>query len=89
MSDKEKLQKFPIYLNAFEAGILTPVIYQSGQKHYLENVFKQLMEVAKEIRKLAGVTVEYLGDGKVKMIDKDGNTITREMYPWEKSGEYE
>lgn len=34
-------------------------------------------------RQEAGVKVEYVGKGTVKLTDKEGNTITREIYPWE------
>jgi len=80
---------FTIQINVFEAGVLVSTIWQSNNRDSLKNVFKQLLEISKKLREEAGVKVEYLGNGRVKITDKDGNTIYREMYEWEKTGEFE
>ena len=80
-----ELPKYPIYVNAFEIGVLVSMIWRSQNKDALENVFKQLMDLVDRFRKQAGVKVQYLGKGVVKMTDKSGNTVIREMYDWEKT----
>lgn len=83
MSESNKLPTFPIQINAFEAGVLIPLIWKSETKDALKSVFKQLEDLSLKFRQEAGVKVEYVGKGKVKLTDRHGDTITREIYPWE------
>jgi len=79
-----ELPKYPIYLNAFEAGVLTAVISTSDKKEFLKFVFDQLLELQKKFREKAEVKVTELANGLVKLEDKDGNVIIRNKYEWEK-----
>jgi hypothetical protein len=76
--------KYPIYVNALEAGVLTAVISMSDKKEPLRFVFDQLLELQKKFREEAGVKVTELANGLVKLEDKDGNVIIRNKYEWEK-----
>lgn len=82
-----EISKYPIYANAFEAGILTKLIWYSEQKEELKGILEQLIRLADEIRKQAGVKVQYLGKGVIRTIDQNGNAFVRKMYPWEIEGD--
>ncbi|MBA7475079.1 hypothetical protein ES707_10444 [subsurface metagenome] len=49
----------------------------------IPRLWEQLIALMKKFREKCGVTVEDIGDGLVKLTDKDGNTIIREKNPWE------
>lgn len=77
-----------INLNAYESGYLLTFIYRNknGQDtKILENVIDQLQQIGWKIKEEAGVKVEKLPNGYFKLTDKDGNTVIREPYEWEKS----
>jgi len=76
-------RKYPIYVNAFESGVLTSVIWRSGEKETLKEVLKQLLDLYKKFREEAGVKVTELGNGLIMLRDKDGNVIIRTKYEWE------
>ncbi|GAI12591.1 unnamed protein product [marine sediment metagenome] len=52
----------------------------------LSGVYKQLVDMKKEIEQAEGVIKEVLPGGMLKITDADGNTIIREPYPWETEG---
>ncbi len=79
-----EVKKYVLNVNAFEVGVLTAIISESGRKDLLKDVFKQLLDLRNKFREEAGVKVEHLGKGMVKLTDKDGNMIVRKMYEWEK-----
>ena len=79
----EKMKKYPINVDAFEGGILISTIWESRNRELLKAVFDQLLGIQKEIRKEDGVQIEDHGDS-ITMTDKDGTTITRLKYDWEK-----
>ena len=79
-----ELPKYPIYVNAFEAGVLTAVISRSDKKDALKEVFNQLLQLHKKFREEAGVKVTDLGNNLIKLEDKFGNVIIREKYEWER-----
>lgn len=84
----ENYPKYPIHINAFEAGMLTSMIYDYCQKRpdkalYLQGVFDQLRKLQEEFRKKAGSKIEDLGNNMIRITDGDGDVITRERYPWE------
>ena len=78
-----QLEKYPIYVNAFEAGLLTALIFNSDKKDFLKNVFNQLLDLSKKFREAAGVTVTDLGNGYVMLADRYGNAVIRQKYEWE------
>ena len=78
-----ELPKYPIYVNAFEAGVLTAVIWNSDEKETLKSVFNQLLELGKKFREEAGVKATELANGMIKLEDKYGNVIIRKRYEWE------
>ena len=79
-----KDSKYPIYVNAFEAGILTAVISTSDKKEELKEVFRQLLNLHKKFREEAGVKETDLGDNLIRLEDKYGNVIIRKKYEWER-----
>lgn len=86
----DNLKKRPIYVNAFEAGILMGLILNSDKKDTLRDVFKQLLDLSKKFQEEAGVTVTDLGgtvtdlgNGYVMFTDWYGNTFIRQKYEWE------
>ena len=76
--------KYPIYVNAFEAGVLTAVISTSDKKEELKEVFRQLLNLHKKFREEAGVKETDLGDDLIRLEDKYGNVIIRKKYEWER-----
>jgi len=76
--------KYPIYVNAFEAGVLTAVISTSDKKEALKEVFRQLIDLHRRFREEAGVKVTDLGGDLVKLEDRYGNIIIRRKYEWER-----
>lgn len=77
-----------INLNPFEAAYLLTFIYRSKNDqdaNELENVIAQLQQIGWNIKEEAGVKVEKLPDGYVKLTDQDGNTFIRKPYEWEKT----
>jgi len=79
---------YMLRVNAFEAGLLMGVIMQDEEliKHTLANVWKQLVEMKKEIEEAEGVKKEVLPGGMLRITDNDGNIIIRQPYPWEIEG---
>ncbi len=79
---------FTIKLNGFELGVLTGVIMQlDGRKQEaLKPVWDQLIALKRQFEEEAGVTKEVLPGGMLKLIDKHGNVIIREPYPFEVEG---
>ena len=60
-----KDSKYPIYVNAFEAGVLTAVISTSDKKEELKEVFRQLLNLHRKFREEAGVKETDLGDNLI------------------------
>ena len=52
-------------------------------RNSLSGVYKQLVDMKKEIELAEGVTKEVLPGGMLKISDADGNVIIRMPYPWE------
>jgi len=80
-----KMKKYPIYVNSFEAGLLTGIIGQlePDKKGPLKQVFDQLLNLGKKFREESGVTVTGLGNDVVQLRDRDGKVIIRQKYDWE------
>jgi len=82
----ERNQK--INLNTYECGYLLSFIYRNKNNEdtsELKNIIDQLIQIAWNIKEEAGVKVEKLPKGYFKLTDKDGNTIIRKPYEWEKN----
>ena len=79
---------FTIKLNGFEVGFLTGVIMEldDGKQQPLKPVWDQLIALKRQFEEEAGVTKEVLPGGMLKLIDKHGNVIIREPYPFEVEG---
>ena len=80
---------YTVRLGAFEAGVLLSFLSRMKDDpavRKLGALKQQLIMIAKRIQKEAGVTVEKLPDGRIKMTDQDGNVIVREPREWEKYG---
>lgn len=80
--------QYTLTVNPFEGGFLMGLIEEQGDpaKKPLSGVWKQLVEIKKQIEKAEGVTKEVLPGGMLKISDRDGYTITREPYSWEIAG---
>ncbi len=77
-----------INLNAFESAYLLAFIYRAKNDRdskVLRNVLDQLQSIEWKIKEDAGVKVEKLPNGLVKLTDKYGNMIIRTPYEWERS----
>lgn len=77
-----------IKMNALEFGVLFGLIMLApdhSRKH-LDNVWKQLVVLKKQAEEKAGVTKEIIPGGMIKSLDKDGNVIIRQPYPYETEG---
>ena len=72
---------YNIKVNALESGILMGIINKERRK--VPRVWEQLMALHNRFRQEAGVWVEDMGDGMVKLTDKDGTVIIRQKYDWE------
>jgi hypothetical protein len=79
---KEELPKYPIYINAFEGGVMLGRLWE--KKELIPDVIKQLISLQEKFRKEAGVTITELGNDIIKLEDKLGNVIIRKKYDWEK-----
>lgn len=76
-----------INLNPFESAYLLTFIYRTKNDrdtNILKNVIEQLQQIGWKIKEEAGVKVEKLPNGYVKLTDKDGNIVIRKPYEWEK-----
>lgn len=82
------VKEYALTANVFELGFLMGLIEEQGDpaKRPLSSVWKQLVEIKKEIEKAEGVTKEVLPGGMLKISDRDGNTIIRGPYSWEVEG---
>lgn len=79
-----KLPEFPVYLNAFEIGILQMMIWQREDiRQRLKGVFEQLVKYQIQFKAEAGVRIKEEGNFIIE-VDKAGNRIIREKYGWEK-----
>lgn len=80
----DDLPRYPVHLNAFEVGLLLTSIYENKEcVKILDKVVEQLISLVQKFRDEADVEIERIGD-TIKMKDKEGNVVTREMYEWEK-----
>lgn len=68
-------------VSALEVGFMMAALAKDRAK--IPRLWEQLIALMKKFREECGVTVEDIGDGLVKLTDKDGNTIIREKNPWE------
>lgn len=80
--------RYALSVNPFESGVLMGVIMkaESHIRDSLSGVYKQLLDMKKEIEQAEGVTKQVLPGGMLKISDADGNVIIREPYPWEIEG---
>jgi len=80
--------RYTLSVSAFESGVLLGVITQQADhiRTLLSGVYKQLVDMKKEIEQAEGVTKEDLPGGMLKISDGDGNVIIRKPYPWEIEG---
>ncbi len=91
MTDEDE-RHYILKLNAFESGALLSMLHKPAnivQKLGLGEVIKQLIGHQKTMQRNAGVTKEFLPDGRLKMSDRYGNTVIREPFEWEKEGKDE
>ena len=87
MSQKSEETVFFLKLNVFEAGVLTSFLDSNRDERseqVLKKVWQQLLFIQNELREKAGVKVEKLPNGFLKLTARDGTTIIREPYSWEK-----
>lgn len=83
----EELQKYPIYMDSFEQGIVMALISEKRRK--VPKVWEQLVELRNNFIKDAGVEITDLGNNVIQLKDKLGVVITRERYEWEKTADRE
>ena len=84
---EESERKYTIKLNAFEAGFLTTFLWDNRDERSekaMQYIMLQLVAIRREMGEKAGIKVEKLPNGMIKMTAKDGTTIIREPYGWEK-----
>jgi len=82
-----ELSAFNIEVNSFQAAALLSMLWDSensNTKRAMNSVIQQLIEIFQAIKEKAGVTTEKLANGTIKMTSKDGTTIIRTPYEWEK-----
>lgn len=79
---KSEVKRFPIYLNAYEVGLLQGIIWPSTKKKKLMKVFEQLLTCRNQIWKEENVKVTDMG--KKLRIEVNGIVIIRPKWPWEK-----
>lgn len=79
---EEKLQKYPIYMDSFEQGVVMALI--SDQRKKVPRVWEQLTVLRRNFMEDAGVEITDLGDDIIQMKDNIGLIITRKKYEWEK-----
>lgn len=77
------MEKYAVMVNAFEAGMLMGLIWNSERRNYLMNIFQQLKELNEKFKNEAGVKIEKLSNGSIRLTDNHGFIITRERYEWE------
>ena len=79
---------YTITVNAFEAGVLMGMIERAEEriKTPLNGIRNQLIAMKSDIKKADGVTKTILPGGMLEVKDADGNTIIREPYSWEITG---
>ena len=82
LSQQLEDKKNPLSLNSFEQGFLMSVIGDKREK--VPGVWRQLANLMDRFREEAGVKITDLGNNLVQLKDKDGATIIREKYEWEK-----
>lgn len=73
-------RNFVIRLNAFEAGALLGMIHEEP---LFKEVTGQLLALKEQVDKECGVTKELLPDGCLRVVNEDGQIITRPPFPWE------
>jgi len=76
-------KRFQISLKTLEVGILLNLLWYSPQRQQLMGVINQLRDISDQIRREAGVQIEKLPDGQLKITDAAGNVIIRPPYGWE------
>ena len=80
---------YNVKLGAFEAGVLLSLLSRMKDDpavRKLGALKQQLIVITKRLQKEAGVTVEKLPDGRIRLTDASGNVITREPFEWESYG---
>lgn len=83
----EEERKFSIKLDAFETAFLLSFITQNKDERsekVLRHIKEQLIAIGNEIREKAGIKVEKISDGMLKLTTEDGTTMLRSPYEWEK-----
>lgn len=88
MKKLEELErKYTLKLNAAEAGFLTVFLWDNRDERSekaMNYIMLQLVAIRREMGAKVGVTVEKLPNGMIKFTSKDGTTIIREPYGWER-----
>jgi len=77
------VNNFQISLKTFEVGILLNLLWYSPQRQQLMDIINQLRDISDQIRREAGVQIEKLPDGQLKITDATGTVIIRPPYGWE------
>lgn len=75
------IRKIPNISKCLRARLLAS--YNSEDRHKIPEVWKQLMDLRNKFLKDAGVEITDLGEGYIRMKDKNGTTVIREKYEWE------
>ncbi len=65
-------------MDSFELGIITSMVADQRQK------IPELINFLNKFREDAGVIITELGENLVQLKDKDGTTMVREKYKWER-----
>ena len=82
LSQQLKDKVNPLNMSSFEQGFLMSVI--GNKRGIVPGVWKQLVNLLNRFREEAGVKITDLGNNLVQLKDRDGATIIRERYEWEK-----
>lgn len=80
-----QIPTYTLQVNAFEAGVLMGMIEKevARVRNPLSNVWSQLIALKRDVEKADGVTKKLLPDGRLEIIDVDGNRIVRPPMSWE------
>jgi len=74
---------FQISIKTFEVGVLLSILWDHPCRQQLMGIINQLRDIGEQIQRKAGVKIEKLPDGRLKLTDREGNVIIRPPYGWE------
>lgn len=81
----DDLPRYPITINAFEAGVLIVFIGNKPPAEQLrfKGLLNELCALEQKFRDEAEVTITDLGNGIINLQDRNNNKVIRHKYPWE------